>query len=51
MGRTLVIHAGEDDFTGAAGNAGSRVACGIVESAPNSRDFVNRLPEELKKKL
>ena len=29
--RMLVIHAGEDDFSGASGNAGSRVACGIVE--------------------
>ena len=47
----MVIHAGEDDFTGAAGNAGGRVACGIVETAERSKQFVDKLPEKLKMKL
>ena len=51
VGRTFVVHAGEDDFTGAAGNAGGRVACGIIEAAQNSREFVERLPEKLKNML
>ena len=29
--RAIVIHAGEDNFSGASGNAGSRLACGIIK--------------------
>lgn len=30
--RAIVIHANEDDFSDPAGNAGARVACGVIES-------------------
>ena len=34
-GSALVIHQGADDYmTDPAGNAGDRVACGVIESAP-----------------
>ena len=50
VGRTLVIHAGEDDFMGASGNAGSRVACGIVELV-EATEALDMLPDNLKAKL
>lgn len=31
-GRSIVIHAREDDFSDPAGNSGARVACGVIES-------------------
>ena len=32
LGRTVVIHSGRDDFTSQpAGNAGSRIGCGVIE--------------------
>lgn len=31
-GRSIVIHAKEDDFSDPAGNSGARVACGVIES-------------------
>jgi Cu-Zn family superoxide dismutase len=31
-GRSIVIHAGKDDFSDPAGNSGARVACGVIES-------------------
>ena len=48
IGRTLVIHAGEDDFMGASGNAGSRVACGIVELVTDTKEAFDMLPDNLK---
>lgn len=34
LGRALVVHAGPDDYTSQpAGNAGSRVGCGVIEIA------------------
>jgi len=45
VGRTLVIHDGEDDLgdggtpdSGTTGNAGSRVACGIVQAASSAQE-------------
>lgn len=32
VGRSIVIHEGPDLFTGAAGNAGPRVCCGIIKA-------------------
>ena len=32
LGRAIVIHADPDDFTGASGNAGNRISCGIIET-------------------
>merc|ERR1719219_540243 len=50
VGRTLVIHEGEDDLgdggtpdSGTTGNAGGRVACGIVQSASSSQEAFARL--------
>lgn len=31
-GRSIVIHAKEDDFSEPVGNSGARVACGVIES-------------------
>ena len=31
FGRSIVVHQHADDFTGASGNAGARISCGIVE--------------------
>ena len=34
IGRTVVIHSGPDDFTTQpAGNAGSKIACGVIQPA------------------
>ena len=34
-GRALVVHAGADDYhSQPAGNAGARVACGVIKVAP-----------------
>ncbi len=30
LNRTIVIHEKADDFKGESGNAGSRIACGII---------------------
>ena len=30
VNRTIVIHEKKDDFTGATGNAGGRLACGVI---------------------
>ena len=30
LNRTIVIHEKADDFTGSSGNAGARIACGII---------------------
>ena len=30
IGRAVVVHANEDDFMGESGNAGPRVACGVI---------------------
>lgn len=35
IGRALVIHAGHDDETPPAGNAGARVGCGVIRYADN----------------
>ena len=32
LNRAIVIHALPDDFTGASGNAGQRISCGIIET-------------------
>lgn len=35
IGRTLVIHAGPDDFhTQPAGNSGAKIACGVIRQFP-----------------
>ena len=31
LNRAIVIHEAADDFTGLSGNAGQRIACGIIE--------------------
>ena len=31
LNRAIVIHASADDFAGASGNAGARLACGVIE--------------------
>ena len=31
LNRAIVIHANADTFTGASGNAGNRISCGIIE--------------------
>ena len=49
-GRTLVIHADPDDFMGASGNAGSRVACGIVELV-DAKEYVDMLPATLQAQI
>ena len=49
-GRTLVIHADPDDFMGASGNAGSRVACGIVELV-DAKEYVDLLPATLQAQI
>lgn len=34
LGRTVIIHDGTDDFTSQpAGNAGARIACGVIRKA------------------
>ena len=50
VGRTLVIHEGEDDLgdgdsedSSTTGNAGGRVACGIVEPAGSAKEAIARL--------
>jgi Cu-Zn family superoxide dismutase len=36
LGRTVIIHDGTDDFTSQpAGNAGARIACGVIRKAGN----------------
>ena len=36
LGRTVIIHDGPDDFTSQpAGNAGTKIACGIIRKAEN----------------
>ena len=36
LGRTVVIHSGPDDFkTQPAGNAGTKIACGVIRSTAN----------------
>ena len=37
LGRTIVLHAYSDDL----GNAGARVACGIIQSESETRDIVS----------
>ena len=49
--RSLVIHANPDDFMGASGNAGSRVACGIVELVTDPKEVFDMLPDSLKAQL
>merc|ERR1712038_976644 len=58
VGRTVVIHEGEDDLGDggtpgslATGNAGSRVACGIVELLPINEETKAMLPKDLRRKL
>ena len=36
LNRAIVIHADPDDFTGASGNAGARIACGIIKTCDHS---------------
>ena len=50
IGRTLVIHADPDHFMGESGNAGSRVACGIVELV-DAKEALDMLPDNLKAQL
>ena len=37
LGRSVIIHAGEDQFTGASGNAGARIAIGVIGIAQPSQ--------------
>ncbi len=37
LGRGVIIHAGEDQFTGASGNAGPRIAIGVIGIAQSSQ--------------
>ena len=37
LGRSVIVHAGEDQFTGASGNAGPRIAIGVIGIARPSQ--------------
>ena len=36
LNRAIVIHQNADTFSGASGNAGSRISCGIIEACDST---------------
>ena len=36
LGRSIVVHQNADDFTGASGNAGARISCGIINACDST---------------
>ena len=36
LGRTIVIHENDDEFTQPTGNAGTKISCGIIETCDST---------------
>ena len=42
FGRSLVIHKNADTFSGISGNAGARIACGVIEKRKTAPFWYNQ---------